>query len=113
MRRLATMLGAGAVAILLSSGAWATEAAVTPAQIEAAKTPADHQAIAAAFDREAARLESLAKEHDAMAKAYDAPSQKGSGKAAMAAHCAKLSKKYSEAAAENRELAKAHRAMGQ
>lgn len=116
MNRFVTMLGAGAVAIMLSGGAWAaTDSPVTPAQIASAKTPADHEAIAAAYDKEAVRLEALAKEHETMAKAYKdaATMQKGMNAPSMSAHCAKLAHQYSAAAKENRELAKQHRAMKQ
>ena len=113
MNRLLTALNAGVVAVMLSSGAYAGDAVVTPAQIEAARTPADHEAIAAAYDREAARLEALASEHRAMAKAYaaQATTQKGMNGPAMTQHCTRLADKYMAAAKENRELAKEHRAM--
>lgn len=113
MNRLLTAISAGAVALMLSTGAHAdTKLPVTAAQIEAAKTPADHEAIAAAFDQEAARLEDMAKEHEKMAHLYRTNSSKtGLESASMHAHCAKLAKQYSEAAKENRGLAKEHRAM--
>ena len=113
MNRFTTMLGAGAVAMLLSVGAYAGEAAVTPAQIGAAKTPADHQAIAATYEKEAARLEEMAKEHDAMAKTYRAASagKKGMYKASMSTHCQNLAKRYREAAEDNRAMAAEHRDM--
>jgi hypothetical protein len=113
MNRFVAMMSAGVVAILLSGGAVGAEPVVTPAQITAATTPADHEAIAAAYDKEATSLEAKAREHEQMAKAYSsAGPKKGMDSAAMHAHCATLAKRYSEAAAENRELAKQHRAMG-
>jgi hypothetical protein len=112
MNRFVEMMSAGAVAILLSGGASAAEPVVTPAQIAAARTPADHEAIAAAYDKEAAVLEAKAGEHEQMAKAYSSAGTKtGMDSASMHAHCAKLARQYSAAAAENRELAKQHRAM--
>lgn len=112
MNRFVAMMSAGAVAILLSGAAMAAEPVVTPAQISAAKTPADHEAIAKAYDAEAASLEAKAAQHEQMAKAYSSmASKKGMGSASMHAHCATLARQYSEAAAENRELAKQHRAM--
>lgn len=113
MNRFLAAVSAGTVALMLSSGAYAaTTSPVTAAQIEAAKTPADHEAIAAAFDQEAARLEARAKEHEKMAHSYRTTGSKvGQKSASMHAHCAKLAKQYSEAAQENRELAKEHRAM--
>lgn len=119
MKRLVAIISAGAVSVMLSSGAHATDPVVTPAQpvvtaaqIGAAKTPADHEAIAAAFDQEAVRLEALAKDHEKMAQTYRSmSSKKGMASASMHAHCANLAKRYQEAALENRELAKEHRAM--
>jgi len=113
MNRLALVLGAGLVGLVLAGGAWASgEPVVTAAQIQAAKTPADHEAIANAFEEEAARLEAKAREHEQMAHAYLSPaSKKGPETAAMHAHCAKLARQYADAAKENRMLADAHRAM--
>jgi hypothetical protein len=112
MNRFVAMMSAGAVAILLSGGVAAAESVVTPAQISAAKTPADNEAIARAYDAEAASLEARAKQHEQMAKAYSsAGSKMGMDSASMHAHCANLAKRYSEAAAENRALAKQHRAL--
>lgn len=114
MKRFMAMISAGAVAVLLSGGVMAAEPVVTPAQIAAATTPADHEAIAAAFDKEAASLEAKAREHEQMAKTYSSTgTKKGMDSASMHAHCAKLARKYGEAAAESRELAKLHRAMAQ
>jgi hypothetical protein len=112
MNRFVSILSAGALAMMLSGGAYAADSGVTAAQIEAAKTPADHEAIAASFEQEAVRLEALAKDHEKMAHSYrSASSKKGIASASMHAHCAKLAKTYQEAAQENRELAKEHRAM--
>jgi len=114
MKRLVTLLSAGAVALMLSSGVWAAgDAVVTPAQIEAAKTSADHEAIATAYDKEAANLEAMAKDHEVMAKSYGtaAAGTKGANAAAMSAHCNKLVTQYKAAAKENRDLAAAHRQM--
>lgn len=114
MDRLVTMLSAGIAAVMLSGSAWAAnEMPVSATQIEAAKTPADHEAIATAYDKEAARLESMAKDHVAMARSYRAAAvgTKGSAPAAMAAHCNKLMTQYEAAAQENRALAAAHRQM--
>lgn len=113
MNRLVTMLSAGVAAVMLSGSAWAAGATVvTPAQIAAAKTPADHEAIAAEYDKEAARLDGMAQEHEQMAKAYrSAETKKGMDSSAMHAHCAKLAKQFSEAAKETRDLAAEHRKM--
>jgi hypothetical protein len=114
MRRLIRIFCAGCAAVMLSGSAWAAgDATVTPAKIEAAKTASDHEAIAAAYDQEAARLESMAKEHEAMARSYGAAmaGTKAGNPASMAAHCSKLVNAYGAAAKENRDLAAAHRQM--
>jgi hypothetical protein len=112
MNRFVSIVSAGALAMMLSGGAYAADAGVTAAQIEAAKTPADHEAVAAAFEQEATRLEKLVKEHEKMADAYrPAGSKKHIASASMRAHCLSLAKKYGEAARENRDMAKEHRAM--
>jgi hypothetical protein len=112
MTPLKSALAAAALATMLSVVAYAGDPVVTAEQITAARTPAEHEAIAAAYDQEAARLEAKAKEHEKMAQAYSsAASKKGMGSASMHAHCAKLAKQYADAANENRELAKEHRAM--
>jgi hypothetical protein len=114
MKSLVKMLSAGAVALMLSGGAWAAnEDPVSAAQIEAAKTPADHEAIAAAYDREAARFDELAAKHVSMAKAYRtaAATNKGMRAAPMKMHCDKLVETYKTAAEENRQMAAEHRKM--
>lgn len=114
MKHLVMMASAAVAALMLSGGAWAADAAVvTPAQIESAKTPADHEAIAAAYDKEAAQLESMAKKHETMVGTYRAMAtgSKGADSAAMASHCGKLVTEYKAAAQENRSLAAAHRQM--
>lgn len=112
MTTIKSSIAAAALAAMLSFGAHAGEAGVTPEQIAAAQTPAQHEAIAATYDQEASRLEAKAREHQQMADAYrSAPAKKGMDTAAMRAHCTKLSKQYSEAAAETRAMAKEHRAM--
>ena len=81
-------------------------------QIEVARTPADHEAIASAYEEEAARLDTRAKGHAGMLRLYmlgeleDAP-----GAISMREHCDRLAKKYSEAAAEARQMAAGHRAV--
>ena len=71
MKRLVMMLSAGTVALMLSSGAWASGAEhVDSAQIAAAKTPADHEAIAKSYDAEAVAADAKATAHESMAKTY-------------------------------------------
>ena len=111
MNSLVRSLGIVVLGLTLSTGVSAAEAVVTPEQIAAAKTPADHEAIAVAYDQEADKLEAKAKEHEAMAEAYSKRGPTKSRSSSMHAHCAKLAKQYSEAAAENRSLAKEHRSM--
>lgn len=114
MNRFIAIVSTGVAAVMLSGSAWASDdSMVTPAQIAAAKTPADHEAIAAAYDKEAAQLESMAKEHAEMAAAYRAGSlgNKGANPNAMAAHCDKLTQEFKAAAKQDRDLAAAHRQM--
>jgi hypothetical protein len=113
MKQLTKLLTAATLAVVLTSGAYAADSVVTPAQIAAAKTPADHEAIAVAYDKEAARLEARAKEHEEVAKSYQAAgaTQKGYNAASMAMHCKRLAETYAAAAKESRELAKEHRTM--
>ncbi len=113
MKKLATILSTGVVALMFSGSTWAAnESPVTAARITAATTSADHEAIAAAYERESAELERKAKAHDSMGRAYKAfGAQKGMSGAAMSAHCERLVKSYKEAAEANRQLAAEHRAM--
>lgn len=115
MKRLVMMLSAGTVALMLSSGAWASGAEhVDSAQIAAAKTPADHEAIAKSYDAEAVAADAKASAHEVMAKTYrlgGAPKGPNSANTAMAGHCEKLVKQYRGVAEENRLLAAAHRQM--
>jgi len=112
MISMKSILAAAALAAVLSSGVHAKDAGVTPEQIAAAQTPAEHEAIAAAYEQEATRLDAKAREHEKMAQAYKSgASKKGMEEASMRAHCSKLTKQYSDAAAENRALAQEHRAM--
>lgn len=112
MKRLATMLSAGVVALMLSSGAWASgEHHVDAAQIAAAKTPADHEAIAKSYDAEAIVADEKATSHESMAKTYRLGGAPKGSHTAMAGHCDKLVKQYRAVAEENRLLAAAHRQM--
>jgi hypothetical protein len=115
MKRLVMMLSAGTVALMLSSGAWASGAEhVDSAQIAAAKTTADHEAIAKSYDAEAVAADAKATAHESMAKTYrtgGAPKGSNTAHTAMAGHCEKLVKQYRGVAEENRLLAAAHRQM--
>ena len=110
MKRLITFVGAGVIALAMSSGAWASGGAeVTPEQIAAAHTAADHQAIAKAYEDEAANLDRKVEMHQGMADAY-----KSAGKPAVVAqakHCERLAQNFKSAAMETRALAAEHRAM--
>lgn len=112
MKHLVSLLSAGVVALLLSSGAWASgEHHVDAAQIAAAKTPADHEAIAKAYDTEAAEADKKAAAHESMAKTYRLGGSPKGDHAAMGAHCEKLVNQYRTVADENRQLAALHRQM--
>ena len=110
MNRLIAVVGAGVIALAMSSGAWAAGGAgVTPAQIAAAKSTADHEAIAKAYEEEAAGLDSKAEMHEQMGKAYRIgvkPAFIGQEK-----HCTALAKNFKAAAAETRALAAEHHTM--
>lgn len=112
MKRMVPMLSAGVVALMLSSGAWASdEHHVDAAQIAAAKTPADHEAIAKSYDAEAAAADAKAAAHESMAKTYRLGGSPKGSHTAMAAHCEKLVNQYRSVAEENRQLAATHRQM--
>ena len=112
MKHLVSLLSAGVVALLLSSGAWASdEHHVDAAQIAAAKTPADHEAIAKAYDTEAAEADKKAAAHESMAKTYQLGGTPKGSQTAMAGHCERLVKQYRAIAEETRLLAASHRPM--
>ena len=112
MKRLVTMLSAGVVALMLSSGAWASEDHhVDAAQIAAAKTPGDHEAIAKSYDAEAIAADEKAAAHEAMARTYRVGGAPKGNHRAMAGHCNRLVKLYRSVAKENRLLAAGHRQM--
>lgn len=112
MKRLVMMLSAGTVALMLSSGAWASGAEhVDSARIAAAKTPADHEAIAKSYDAEAVAADAKATAHEAMAKTYRVGGAPKGSHVSMAGHCERLVKQYRTVAEEYRLLAAAHRQM--
>ncbi len=112
MKRLVMMLSAGTVALMLSTGAWASGAEhVDSAQIAAAKTPADHEAIAKSYDAEAVAADEKAKAHETMARTYRLGGSPKGTHGSMASHCDRLVKQYREVAEENRQLAAEHRQM--
>jgi hypothetical protein len=91
------------------------EAAEVKALIVSATSPADHQRLARHFSALAARYESDAAAHQALAKALRAgpnPSEtKRPGAPDTAAHCERLASLSSQAAGEARQLATAHEQM--
>lgn len=112
MKRLVMMLSAGTVALMLSSGAWASAVElVDSAQIAAAKTPADHEAIAKSYDAEAIAADAKASSHEAMARTYRTGGAPKGSRTSIARHCERLVKQYRAVAKENRLLAAAHRQM--
>jgi hypothetical protein len=76
--------------------------------ISSAKTPADHEAIAQYYDKEAAVNDEKAKIHHATHHTYADFKIKPPD---MGPHCDELAKNYEKAAAEDKALAAAHRAM--
>lgn len=115
MKRLLTMLGAGTVALMLSTGASAKgDPAVDAARIAAAKTAADHEAIARDYQAEAAIAEGRVTAHESMARRYrlgGAPKASHIARTARILHCDRLVKQYRSTAEENIELAALHRQM--
>jgi hypothetical protein len=91
------------------------QAAELKALIESATSPADHQKLARHFSALAARYDSDAAAHQALAQALRAgpnPSEtKRPGAPDTAAHCERLASLASQAAAEARQLATAHEQM--
>ena len=80
--------------------------------VTGAKTPADHEAIASYYDREGATAKAKAKEHRKLAESYRNLAVAGR-QFHMEDHCQRLAQYYESAAAENAELAEAHRQMAQ
>jgi hypothetical protein len=91
------------------------QAAELKALIESATSPTDHQKLARHFSALAARYDSDAAAHQALAQALRAgpnPSEtKRPGAPDTAAHCERLASLASQAAAEARQLATAHEQM--
>ncbi len=115
MKRITMLLAAGLIlfaATVPASRAIAQLATVTDDNLDqsiaAAKTPADHEAIAAFYDKEAARLEGYAKLHHSTHETYEKFRLKPSD---MAHHCDELAKSYQRGANEAKTLAEEHRAM--
>jgi len=120
MNTIKHALGAMAAVIALASAATIIaplESAAKETEMTMPSTAADHTAEAAKYDREAKELDGKAEQHAKMAKHYQARYSGGSKQAtallSLINHCEQLSKVYREAAAEARELSKAHLAMAQ
>ena len=110
--RIARVLGAGAVALMLGFATVAVSAEITAddvvEKVQSAKTAADHEALAAYFRAQAAAATENAKKHEAMTM----PS--GGSREVWGNHCKSLvrafkeqAKDYSALAAEQDALAKA------
>ncbi len=115
MKRITMLLAAGL--ILFAATVPAVRAIAQPTtvtddtleqSITTAKTPADHEAIAAFYDKEAARLEGYAKLHHLTHETYEKFRLKPPD---MAHHCDELAKSYQHGANEAKALAEEHRAM--
>lgn len=79
-------------------------------QIESASTVADHSALAAYYDREAARAQASSAEHRARALKYPA-SNGPRGPASLRAHCNSIAQSFDTIASVYVTLAADHRAM--
>lgn len=94
---------------LLSTAARATDSTFdVVAAISAAVTKADHEKIAAFYAQEAMDLDAKVAQHQKMSQAYRLAGKGRHSAVSMNTHCEKLLGKYKAAAAENRDLAKAH-----
>jgi hypothetical protein len=117
----ATVLAAGLIALAPLGSA----VAQTPIQhthqdvtilhlIETAQTQKDHEAVAKHFEAEAAQYDKQAADHEQLAKLY----RRGFGvppkgnAASFAPHCDSLAKNLKASAADARELAQLHRDLG-
>jgi len=81
-------------------------------RIANAKSPHDHAMLADEFEAAAKDLDNQALKHERMAKTYTAFPGKGPSQS-MGIHCRALAENLRAAAAENRELAKFHRAQAE
>jgi len=110
MRRMITMMGAGALLALAPTGTWAQTPTMTGQHLEHlmiqnADTPAEHQALAGYYRMKAADAKSLAAEHRAMAKSYSGGNV--ASLRTMKKHCDKIAELNDQLAAQYEELAKA------
>jgi 3-hydroxy-3-methylglutaryl CoA synthase len=104
---------------LVAFGIGAQAQVLKPAELKQltanAKTAADHQKLAAHYNAKALEYEATAKEHEELAKEYElhptGHDQKHPMMGQTAAHCRYFAEANRKAAAEARELAKAHEAM--
>jgi hypothetical protein len=78
--------------------------------IESANTPEDHLKIADYYDTQAAKMETEAKRHDSMAKAYE---KRSKPLKAMVNHCVNISKELRESAEQHNAMSLEHRTMAQ
>ena len=124
MNAFTRFLGVSAIAVALalaatvvtSSAAVGAEPEKTMTQgAQAPVTAADHLAEAAKYEQEARDLDAKAAEHKGMGQLYrtqrSAGSKQGAASQSLVSHCDRLVKSYTQAAAEARALAKAHRDM--
>ena len=100
-------------------GATANAQVLKPAELKQltanAKTAADHTKLAKHYEAKAAEYDAAAKEHEELAKEYElhptGHDQKHPMMGQTAAHCRLFAESNRKAAAEAREIAKAHEAM--
>ncbi len=94
---------------LLSTAVRATESTFdVVAAISTAVTKADHEKIADFYAQEAVDLDAKVAQHQKMSEAYRLAGKGRHSAVSMNTHCEKLLGKYKAAAAESRDLAKAH-----
>jgi len=78
--------------------------------IETATTPEDHMKIVYYYEKEAAKMEGMARSHASLADSYK---NRGKPLPGPAKHCLSLSKRFEEAAEEYNALAMEHRKMAE
>lgn len=119
MNRMKSSIAALATVALLTTGLVVfTPSLGTAADAEMTlpETPTEHAAEAARYEKESLDLEAKAVSHTERAARYKArmkgmSSKQSNAQHGMYKHCERLSKAYSNAAAEAREMAKMHRDM--
>lgn len=121
MSNIASLVRASALSLVFIAAipAWPAPPQLLPpdevaALLEKSETKADHLKLAEHFAAEAARFQTAAKHHEALAKTYgrrNLPPRFRVQNRGMANHCRNLVRSLHSAAKASEDLAKSHRAM--